>query len=273
MNSGTTAAGSNVTGANGLLTFTIPDAFYTGGKTATAVDSNLQPGNIKNGVSIFGVSGTANVADTTVATDAATAADIRFGKKAYINGVLVTGTLFVAACPSGWSGANCDTISKPFTAGAVPTYASTPWKCVSDSTTGLVWEVKTTDGGLHDWNHTYTWYDSTYTADPGTANGGTCNGSDCDTENLVAAVNAEQLCGHTNWRMPSFSELQGLVVARRTPSIDTAYFPNTVDWVYWSGSSYHDPVFAWIVDFYNGSTFANNKNGSGYFVRLVRSGP
>ena len=73
--SGTTAVGGDVTGANGLLTFPIPDAFYTGGKTTTAVDSNLQPGNIKNGVSIFGVSGTASQASGT-----ATAADVLAGK-------------------------------------------------------------------------------------------------------------------------------------------------------------------------------------------------
>ena len=75
LKSGTTAAGNNVTGANGLLSFTIPDAFYTGAKTATAVDSNLLPGNIKSGVSIFGVAGTSSQASGTAA-----AADVLTGK-------------------------------------------------------------------------------------------------------------------------------------------------------------------------------------------------
>ncbi|MCX6752195.1 MAG: hypothetical protein NTZ87_01700 [Candidatus Nomurabacteria bacterium] len=51
------SAGSNVTGGNGLLTFTIPNGIYSGSKTATAGDTNLQAGNIKNNVSIFGVTG------------------------------------------------------------------------------------------------------------------------------------------------------------------------------------------------------------------------
>jgi hypothetical protein len=239
------------------------------GKTATAGDSNLVSGNIKSGVS-----GSSNVVDTTEAAAAATAANISIGKKAHVNGTLVTGTLVaVNACTNGWSGANCATMSKPFTGGAVPTYSSWPWKCVSDSTTGLVWEVKTTDGGLHDKNNTYTWYDSTFTADPGTQNGGTCNGSGCDTEKFVAAVNAEQLCGYTNWRMPSLSELQGLAATGSNPTIDTAYFPNTKASAFWSGTSHAtDPSFVWFVNFNDGYPDASGKTGADY-VRLVRSGP
>lgn len=56
---GTATAGSNVTGANGSLSMTIPDAIYTGSKTATANDSNLVVSNIVNGVTIFNVTGTA----------------------------------------------------------------------------------------------------------------------------------------------------------------------------------------------------------------------
>ena len=33
------------------------------------------------------------------------------------------------------------------------------WACTRDNTTGLIWEVKTTDGGLRDWNKGYTNYD------------------------------------------------------------------------------------------------------------------
>ncbi len=54
---GNVAAGSNVNGPDGSKTFNIPDGFYSG-KTATANDSDLQAGNIKSGVGIFGVTGT-----------------------------------------------------------------------------------------------------------------------------------------------------------------------------------------------------------------------
>ena len=53
---GTVAVGSNVLGAEGLLAFPIPDGIYSG-KTSTAQDVDLVPGNIKCGVTIFGVTG------------------------------------------------------------------------------------------------------------------------------------------------------------------------------------------------------------------------
>ena len=47
---------SNVTGADGSITFAIPDGYYAS-RTATAQDSDLVAGNIMNGVDIFGVTG------------------------------------------------------------------------------------------------------------------------------------------------------------------------------------------------------------------------
>ena len=56
---GTVPAGANVTGGNGVLAVPIPNGLYSGGdKTATANDTNLTAGNIKDGVTIFGVTGT-----------------------------------------------------------------------------------------------------------------------------------------------------------------------------------------------------------------------
>jgi hypothetical protein len=57
LEAGTAPAGSDVNGYDGSKTFTIPDGLYSG-KTATANDSNLLAGNIKKGVTIFGVTGT-----------------------------------------------------------------------------------------------------------------------------------------------------------------------------------------------------------------------
>lgn len=54
-------------------------------------DRNLAAGNIKAGVSIFGVAGNENVVDTSAGT--ADAADMRKGKKAHVGGKLVTGTI------------------------------------------------------------------------------------------------------------------------------------------------------------------------------------
>lgn len=362
LKTGTAAAGNNVIGANGLLTFSIPDALYTGAKTATATDSNLIPANIKSGVSIFGVTGSASQASGTAgASDVLTgktfsnaggtgiggtmpnngavsivpgttaqtiaagyhsgagsvagdpnlqASNIRsgvsiFGVAGTMTGVdmshvssltcankwigssceicpnhwggascdtcpsnwggascNVCGAGWAGAncdvcanawtgascnvCPTGWSGANCDTIAKPFPT-TPPSYASIPWKCVTDTATGLTWEVKTSSAGLHNMNGTYAWN---------------------DRQTFVNAVNAEGLCGHTDWRMPSLSELQGLVVGGPSPTIDTAYFPNTLGASYWTGTE-QNALFAWDVFFYEGSSSASNKSIS-YFIRLVR---
>jgi trimeric autotransporter adhesin len=39
--------------------------------------------------------------------------------------------------------------------------SATAWSCVKDNVTGMMWEVKTADGGLRDWTKRYTHYDST----------------------------------------------------------------------------------------------------------------
>ena len=57
---GNIPTGSDVTGANGLITFDIPDGYYSGAR-ATANDSDLLSKNIVEGVNIFGVTGTYNL--------------------------------------------------------------------------------------------------------------------------------------------------------------------------------------------------------------------
>ena len=160
-------------------------------------------------------------------------------------------------------------------------YTTTPWSCVRDNHTGLVWEVKTTDGGLRDANHTYTWYNSTGVndgGDPGTANGGTCaDSTDCDTEKYVAAVNAVGLCGQTDWRLPTMDELISLVdssIASPGPTIDNGYFPNTLPSYYWSSSPYasdYSNGAAWYINFYYGHDGPLDRSFA-KSVRLVRGG-
>ncbi len=162
------------------------------------------------------------------------------------------------------------------TGAALPADAAA-WSCVKDNVTGLIWEVKTDDSGLHDKDWTYTWYDTnmaTNSGDNGTANGGSCGGtSNCDTSSYVAAVSAAGWCGATaGWRMPSVTELQSIAnLSRSYPAIDTAYFPNTVSSWYWSGTPYAGYAsLAWYVDFGNGNDYYNRNYVS--LVRLVRSG-
>lgn len=74
---------------------TVPAGYTTGGTVdiAAVEQAKIVTGNIKNGVSILGVSGKSTVVDTEISADAASAATIATGKKAYVNGAEITGTL------------------------------------------------------------------------------------------------------------------------------------------------------------------------------------
>jgi peptidoglycan hydrolase CwlO-like protein len=179
------------------------------------------------------------------------------------------------------------------------------WACTKDNKTGLVWEVKTSDGGLRDQNKTYSWYNG----DPATHNGYDLfcanNPDDCksqtyngtvypprtnpedfigvenkgqNTEAYTKAVNAQGLCGSSNWRLPTKSELLSLVYCSNDkyktlgaddygyicddsatyPRINTTYFPDYIS--FWSSSpnanySYH----AWYVSLYGGGSIYGYK--------------
>jgi hypothetical protein len=153
------------------------------------------------------------------------------------------------------------------------------WDCVLDNVTGLIWEIKTNDNGLRDKNWTYTWFNSNSTTNggkPGTTNGGSCyDSSNCDTEKYVTQVNAEGLCGYTDWRMPNLGELQSIAdLGSGSPTIDSNYFPNTNSEVYWSESVVVSSTgFAWGVDFsYVEGNLGATKN-SDHYVRLVHDQP
>lgn len=77
--------------------YTIPQGYHNGSGTVTLKPSEaakLVSGNIKSGVTMFGVSGSSNVVDTSDA-DAA-AAHILSGKTAYVGGAKVTGSMTTA---------------------------------------------------------------------------------------------------------------------------------------------------------------------------------
>lgn len=127
------------------------------------------------------------------------------------------------------------------------------WVCVRDNVTGLTWEEKTRDGGLRDMNWDYSWWGLSARARPryyGRENNGTCaGGSGCDTEKYTADVNATNLCGHSDWRVPTIAELKTLRVLRSSLlyengslplDIDTDWFPNTRRRQLWSSDEGQD---------------------------------
>ncbi len=120
--------------------------------------------------------------------------------------------------------------------------------------TGLIWEVKTDDGSIHDKVTTYDWYDAQIV--------------------FIAAVNSQNFGGYSDWRLPTARELTS-VVNRRTyypPPIDAIYFPNTVSSYYWSSTTLPSLIIgAWSVHFDSGSVSPYDKS-YGHRVRAVRGG-
>ena len=167
---------------------------------------------------------------------------------------------------------------------------TTDWACTKDTKTGLIWEVKTTDYGLRDYQNSYTWYEPDAKKNGGNAghqNSGNCKGSQCDTYAFTNAVNANGLCGKKDWRMPTVAELMKLVVCSDgkydadgsctnwetviRPTINTTYFPDITDnyWFWSSSPNAGSSGNAWYVGFYGGSSVSFSKNVNNY-VRLVR---
>ena len=129
--------------------------------------------------------------------------------------------------------------------------------------TGLVWEKKDDLGGIHDKDDTYTWADAMsefisevngYSAD-GTAQTG--------------------LGGHSDWRLPTSTELQTILLAPdpcgTDPCIDPIFGPTQSGVGYWSATTSASVTTAWVVFFGNGGVNDIDKTLNDY-VRAVRGG-
>ena len=102
----------------------------------------------------------------------------------------------------------------------------TYWSCARDLESGLLWEVKLSNAGVSDAEHTYSWYDPARES-PGKPDGGECFGVACDTHAYVQEMNRLALCGSRAWRLPSFKELDALIDRNYyDPTINQEYFPN-----------------------------------------------
>jgi hypothetical protein len=158
------------------------------------------------------------------------------------------------------------------------------WSCVKDNVTGLMWEVKQDQAGLHSENNTYSWYNTDLTKNGGSsgiANNGVCTGSRCDTQSFAAAVNMAGLCGYNDWRLPNENELLGIVdfndldllTGLERPRIDHLFFSETENSsFYWTVSPVSfNTSNAWGVRLYSGgASISISGRGTGNKVRLVR---
>ncbi len=146
--------------------------------------------------------------------------------------------------------------------------SATDWIMVRDNVTGLIWEVKTDDGSVHDKDNTYTWYDSnsaTNGGNPGTAGDGT------DTEDFIQELNLQSFGGFSDWRLPTAKELLSIMhLSVINPAIDIEPFPNAVSGSYWSTTTVAAAIDrAWFVSFSYGGLDRHYKS-TPLYVRAVR---
>jgi hypothetical protein len=185
----------------------------------------------------------------------------------------------VGAGEAGFDFTKLDANGNPLAANAAS------WSCAQDNTTGLMWEVKTDDNGLHDKDDAYNWYNTNAVTNGGAVgfaddDGDICfayNNADsatyCNTEAFVNRVNTAGLCGANDWRVPDREALRSIVnYSTFNPAIDSNYFSNTVSSFYWSSSPVaSNSSYAWGVNFVNG--YDDDLNRNNYLrVRLVRGG-
>ncbi|MGB1159384.1 MAG: DUF1566 domain-containing protein [Porticoccaceae bacterium] len=151
-------------------------------------------------------------------------------------------------------------------------YNSDPWGCVKDNHTGLTWEIKTDDGGIHDKDNTYRWGGKTTQVNESARTGNWGDYYD-DWDTLVDGSNNENFCGFADWRVPTLMELMTITNKDTfNPAVDSNYFPNVRSSDYWSSSPYAGSESnAWRVSFGYGYN-AYGTRSDGYHVRLVRSG-
>ncbi|WP_444915518.1 Lcl C-terminal domain-containing protein [Microbulbifer sp. TRSA007] len=152
-----------------------------------------------------------------------------------------------------------------------------PWSCICDTDTGLLWEVKTDDEGIHDGRWTYSWYQY----EEGIENNGDCYFEEerCDTEDLIRNTNQQKLCATQNWRLPDITELRSIILQESKsgrPLIATEYFPKTQRGDYWT-RNFDRPLYgiyqylktgAGAVNFMNAETITIPYRNAA-FVRLV----
>lgn len=125
----------------------------------------------------------------------------------------------------------------------------------SDRVTGLQWELKTKDGGIHDWSGNTNYAFS--------------------SQSFINALNTSPcFAGHCDWRLPTADELQSMSEPGH-PNCSappcTAIPGETASGPHWTSTATGGGTSHWVVDFSNGLVHMKLDNQNA-FVRAVRDG-
>jgi hypothetical protein len=125
---------------------------------------------------------------------------------------------------------------------------------VIDGVTGLVWQKCS--------------FNQTYSSD--SAGNIFCLGSGSISTYYDAINNCDNLIlgDNSNWRLPTITELETLIVQNYYPKIDNTFFPNTkTDKQYWSSTDSFSGSFSGVlgVYFHDGTTSGTGKTSYGYY--------
>ncbi|HYD46761.1 MAG TPA: DUF1566 domain-containing protein [Terriglobales bacterium] len=227
---------------------------YHDGTGSVAGDADLNAGNIKSGVEIFGITGTSPLgfprSGQTTSYGAGSDGDVQAGEHSYTdNG---DGT-------------------------------------ITDNVTGLMWEKKDDSGGIHDKDNTYTWG---MTSPPFTMNGtmvstflATLNagsGFAGHTDWRIPNVKELQSILHYGQVDPAIAPIFNNGCVASCSSLTCSC---TRSWLHWTSTTYNayvgfgsDIADAYAVIFVDGGVTTGNsalaggcKKGCGLYVRAVRS--
>jgi Protein of unknown function (DUF1566) len=153
-------------------------------------------------------------------------------------------------------------------AGAPLSYTDNGNGTITDDNTGLVWEKKGDNLGLHDKDNFYWW---------------SGNGAEETVWDWLEDVNQEGFGGYSDWRVPNVRELLSIANFRNQWAVSPAFQNNcvpgatvlsgscTFQSTYWTSTTRTSATFAaWYMDNY-GSVATTFKSGTSR-VRAVRGG-
>jgi hypothetical protein len=152
---------------------------------------------------------------------------------------------------------------------------------VTDHLTSLTWEKKSDDGGIHDKDNSYTW-----------STGAPFNGDgEVYTTFLIDGLNTPGFAGASDWRLPTITELNTILLPQEYPCATSPCVPSEFDsgcvpgcaatacsctvpagGRYWSATSWaRDATFVWLIVFDSG--LSTNRNATfPVYARAVRGG-